>query len=78
MNVKPAPGVWESVKMFFSRYADFKGCSRRAEYWKVALFQVLVYILLCMVVGTSCVKALMIAGPGVDLMAACSGMGSCL
>lgn len=32
----------DAVKMFFSRYTDFQGRSRRSEYWWVALFNFLV------------------------------------
>lgn len=36
----------EAVKMFFSRYVDFQGRSRRSEYWWVALFNFLVFAVL--------------------------------
>ncbi len=32
----------DAVKMFFARYTDFQGRSRRSEYWWVALFNILV------------------------------------
>lgn len=32
----------DAVKMFFSRYVDFQGRSRRSEYWWVALFNLIV------------------------------------
>lgn len=32
----------EAVKMFFQRYTDFQGRSRRSEYWWVALFNVII------------------------------------
>lgn len=32
----------DAVKMFFTRYTDFQGRSRRSEYWWVALFNVII------------------------------------
>ena len=32
----------EAVKMFFQRYTDFQGRSRRSEYWWVALFNLII------------------------------------
>ncbi|MEZ5953149.1 MAG: DUF805 domain-containing protein [Hyphomonas sp.] len=32
----------EAVKMFFKRYTDFQGRSRRSEYWWVALFNIII------------------------------------
>ena len=34
----------EAVKMFFSRYVDFQGRSRRSEYWWVLLFNLIIEI----------------------------------
>jgi len=36
----------DAVKMFFSRYVDFQGRSRRSEYWWVALFNIIVFVVL--------------------------------
>ena len=36
-------GFGQAVGLFFSRYADFQGRSRRAEYWWVALAQLIFY-----------------------------------
>lgn len=36
----------EAVKLFYSRYTDFKGRSRRSEYWWVFLYQIIVIILI--------------------------------
>jgi uncharacterized membrane protein YhaH (DUF805 family) len=33
----------DAVKMFFSRYVDFQGRSRRSEYWWVVLFNLIVF-----------------------------------
>jgi uncharacterized membrane protein YhaH (DUF805 family) len=33
----------EAIQLFFSRYVDFQGRSRRSEYWWVALFNVIVF-----------------------------------
>lgn len=44
----------DAVKMFFARYVDFQGRSRRSEYWWVALFNVIVFavlFILAMVLG---------------------------
>ena len=32
----------EAVRLFFARYTDFQGRSRRSEYWWVTLFNILV------------------------------------
>ncbi len=41
--VSPGPvGFLEAVKRFFTHYADFKGRSRRSEYWWVTLFNCIV------------------------------------
>ena len=32
----------EAVRLFFTRYTDFQGRSRRSEYWWVTLFNILV------------------------------------
>lgn len=48
-SVNPMPGMGTAIKMFFNRYFDFSGRSRRSEFWWVALFNViigLVYVLL--------------------------------
>jgi uncharacterized membrane protein YhaH (DUF805 family) len=34
----------EAVRLFFARYADFQGRSRRSEYWWVTLFNIIVAI----------------------------------
>lgn len=36
----------DAVKMFFARYTDFQGRSRRSEYWWVALFNLIVMAVL--------------------------------
>lgn len=43
---KRSVGFLEAVALFFSRYADFKGRSRRSEYWWVMLFNVIVSVVL--------------------------------
>lgn len=43
---KTTVGFLEAVTLFFSRYADFKGRSRRSEYWWVMLFNVIVSVVL--------------------------------
>ena len=35
-------GFLDAVKLFFSHYSDFKGRSRRSEYWWVVLFNAIV------------------------------------
>lgn len=34
---KPSVGIVEATKLYFTRYADFNGRSRRSEYWWAAL-----------------------------------------
>ncbi len=44
----------EAIQLFFSRYVDFQGRSRRSEYWWIALFNVIVFgvgTVLAMVLG---------------------------
>ena len=41
-------GFLEAVALFFSRYTDFGGRSRRSEYWWVMLFNVIVSFVLAM------------------------------
>ncbi|KCZ95983.1 hypothetical protein HHI_04392 [Hyphomonas hirschiana VP5] len=44
----------DAVKMFFARYVDFQGRSRRSEYWWVALFNLIVIgvlVILLMALG---------------------------
>ena len=36
----------EAVKLFFTRYVDFQGRSRRSEYWWVVLLHILVFAVL--------------------------------
>lgn len=36
----------DAVKMFFSRYVDFQGRSRRSEYWWVVLFNLIIFAVL--------------------------------
>ena len=36
----------DAVKMFFSRYTDFQGRSRRSEFWWVYLFNLIVFAVL--------------------------------
>ncbi len=38
----------DAVKMFFARYVDFQGRSRRSEYWWVVLFNLIVFLVLFM------------------------------
>lgn len=42
----------DAVKMFFARYTDFQGRSRRSEYWWVALFNVIVFAVLAILLVT--------------------------
>lgn len=42
----------DAVKMFFARYVDFQGRSRRSEYWWVVLFNVLVMTVLVILMLT--------------------------
>lgn len=42
----------DAVKMFFARYVDFQGRSRRSEYWWVALFNLIVFSVLAILLLT--------------------------
>ena len=42
----------DAVKMFFARYTDFQGRSRRSEYWWVVLFNLLVVLVLGLLLVT--------------------------
>ena len=42
----PKPTFFQAVKLFFVRYLDFSGRSRRSEYWYAQLFQLIVFVLL--------------------------------
>lgn len=44
-SVNPMPGMGTAIKMFFNRYFDFSGRSRRSEFWWVALFNVIIGML---------------------------------
>lgn len=41
----------DAVKMFFARYVDFQGRSRRSEYWWVVLFNLIVFTVLGILLG---------------------------
>jgi uncharacterized membrane protein YhaH (DUF805 family) len=41
----------DAVKMFFARYVDFQGRSRRSEYWWVVLFNLIVFGVLGILLG---------------------------
>lgn len=41
----------EAVQMFFRRYTDFQGRSRRAEYWWVVLFNLIIEIVAFFLIG---------------------------
>ena len=44
-------GMSEAVRLFFARYCDFEGRSRRAEYWWAVLGLTLIIIAMCAIVG---------------------------
>ena len=44
-------GMSEAVRLFFARYFDFEGRSRRAEYWWAVLGLTLIIIAMCAIVG---------------------------
>lgn len=45
--------MMDAVRLFFKRYTDFQGRSRRSEYWWPQLFFILVYIALIVVIGVA-------------------------
>ncbi|HPF21899.1 MAG TPA: DUF805 domain-containing protein [Hyphomonas sp.] len=61
----------DAVKMFFSRYVDFQGRSRRSEYWWVALFNLIVvtvWAILFFVLGGMDMNSEQISPMGMALM----------
>ena len=42
----PAPSFGDCIKLYFKNYVNFSGRSRRAEYWYVVLFQIIVSVAL--------------------------------
>jgi uncharacterized membrane protein YhaH (DUF805 family) len=42
-------GMMDAVQLFFKRYTDFQGRSRRAEYWWVYLFNLIIILVLYMI-----------------------------
>lgn len=60
-EIRKAPGIIECVKMFFKNYVNFEGRSRRSEYWKVVLFNLIIYIPFYIVYGI--LVASLIANP---------------
>ncbi|MEM8618046.1 MAG: DUF805 domain-containing protein [Pseudomonadota bacterium] len=44
-------GMMEAVRLFFNRYTDFQGRSRRSEYWWVQLFFLIINIAVMVVMG---------------------------
>ena len=43
-------GFWQAVALFFKNYTNFKGRSRRSEYWWICLFNTIVSSLLALIV----------------------------
>ncbi|MBR0413856.1 MAG: DUF805 domain-containing protein [Clostridia bacterium] len=41
-QANPAPSFGECIKLFFKNYVNFSGRSRRAEYWYIFLFQMII------------------------------------
>ncbi len=41
----------DAVRMFFRRYTDFQGRSRRSEYWWVQLFHIIIYFAFSILAG---------------------------
>lgn len=39
---RPKNSMGESLKQFFSKYAEFSGRSRRSDYWQVMLLNLLI------------------------------------
>ena len=45
-------GPGQAIKRFYKKYAQFSGRASRSEYWWVALFMFLIYILLAVLIST--------------------------
>lgn len=41
----------DAIKMFFARYTDFQGRSRRSEYWWVVLFNLIIGLVGGLLIG---------------------------
>lgn len=62
----------EAVKMFFSKYADFRTRSRRSEFWWMMLFNALLNVVLSGAAVSSLMGAVLSGG---DLWSAVAGIG---
>ena len=51
MQENPAPSFIDCIKLFFKNYVNFSGRSRRAEYWYVVLFNIIVSVVLGIISG---------------------------
>ena len=45
-------GPGQAIKRFYTKYAQFSGRASRSEYWWIALFMFLVYVLLTVLIST--------------------------
>ena len=67
-EVKPISFV-EAVKLFFTRYTDFKGRSRRSEYWWFTLFNIIVSSVLSAIVPDfAWIWSLVVLVPGIAVV----------
>lgn len=47
----PQPSIGEAFRLFFKNYGNFSGRSRRSEYWKVFVAQLIISITFCICVA---------------------------
>lgn len=72
LRIVPAPGMFQAVKLFFINYFEFKGRSRRSEYWWVVLFQILLNVLFLCLMPMSLAE---LTGGGMDGALLKAGIG---
>lgn len=75
---RPQPSLGEAFKLFFQNYVNFSGRSRRSEYWKVFLVNILINIasfLLVLILGAVIGVASSGHGSGSGLMGGLAGAG---
>lgn len=65
---RPAVGFVDAVKLFFRRYVDFHGRSRRSEYWWACLFLLVMNALLSYVLpDLTSIWSIVVLIPGIAL-----------
>ena len=63
---KEGVGFLDAMKLYFTRYADFSGRSRRSEYWYACLFNMLLS-LVCWIPVIGWIAAVAVLIPGLSV-----------